>query len=205
MTTPVRKLVFLLLLWGAAAAAAGRFHLLVYLPPFIVPVVIASLMIGFSISVAHIRWLSAAAASVGVRGILAAHVIRFLGFYFLWLHSEGRIPVEFAQRAGWGDVVAAGGALFLLLWPEGKGFRRAVFWWNIIGAADLLVAVGTAGWLNFVRPGSVIELSHLPLSLVPLWFVPVLFSSHIYLLRQQIAACRSEEHDGSEVRSLTSS
>jgi fatty acid desaturase len=80
--------------------------------------------------------------------------------------------------------------LVLLFWPEGKGFGRAVFWWNIIGAADLLLAVGTGGWLNLTRPGSIIELAGLPLTLVPLWLVPVLLSSHLYLLRQRLAGCR---------------
>ncbi len=66
--------------------------------------------------------------------------------------------------------------------PEGVGFRRALFGWNILGALDLLVAVGTAGWLNVVRPGSMIELSLLPLTLVPLWIVPVLLSTHLVML-----------------------
>jgi hypothetical protein len=89
-------------------------------------------------------------------------------------------PAEFAHRAGWGDIAAAGGALVLLFWPEGAGFRRALLGWNIFGAADLLLAFGTAGWMNLTRPGAMIEMSGLPLTLVPLWLVPVLLSSHIY-------------------------
>jgi len=187
MTNPRLRLVVLLLLWGGAASAAGLFRLLVQLPPLLVPIIVAGLTIGFSWSLSRVRWLREAAAAVGVRAILAAHLVRFVGCYFLWLETQGRLPVEFAQRAGLGDIAAAGGALVLLFWPESKGYRRVVFWWNLIGAADLLVAVGTGGWLNLVRPGSMIELSGLPLTLVPLWLVPVLLSSHVYLLRRHLA------------------
>ncbi|MEO5959525.1 MAG: hypothetical protein ABIR80_10435, partial [Opitutaceae bacterium] len=105
--------------------------------------------------------------------------------YFLWLHTQGRLPAEFAHRAGWGDIVAAAGALALLGVRERERpwFRRALVTWNIFGAADLLMAVGTGGWLNTVRPGSMIELASLPLTLVPLFLVPVMLASHVFLLR----------------------
>ena len=189
------RLVLLLLLWGAVAVLAGALKLLVHLPGPLVPLLVAGLTIGFSLSIARVASLRDAVAALSVRTILAAHLVRFVGFYFLWLHAEGRLPVEFAQRAGWGVIAAAAGALALLFWPEGKGFRRTLFWWNIIGAADLLFAVGTGGWLNLTRPGSMIELAGLPLTLVPLWLVPVLLSSHLYLLRQQLGACRSAALD----------
>jgi hypothetical protein len=199
-----RRLVLFLLLWGAAAVVAGSLHLLVHLPAPAVPLLVAGLTIGFSVGLSRVSWLRDAAATVGVRAILAAHLIRFVGIYFLWLHTQGRLPVEFAQRAGWGDIAAAAGALILLFWPEGKGFGRAVFWWNIIGAADLLLAVGTGGWLNLTRPGSMIELAGLPLTLVPLWLVPVLLSSHINLFRQQLLVCSNAALEKGDVHPAAS-
>jgi len=55
-----------------------------------------------------------------------------------------------------------------------------------VGASDLLLAVGTAGWLTIARAGSMIEITLLPLTLVPLWAVPVLLSSHVYILRKHV-------------------
>lgn len=40
-----------------------------------------------------------------------------------------------------------------------------------------------AGWLNPTRLGSMIEMASLPLTLVPLWIVPMLLAGHIYLFR----------------------
>lgn len=185
MKTSVSRLVLFLALWGGAATIAGGFQLLVHLPPVGAQLLIAGLTVTFSVALAAVGWLREAAAAVSVRTILGVHVFRFIGGYFLWLHAQGRLPAEFASRAGWGDIVAAAGALILLIWPDGPGFRRALPWWNLVGATDLLVAVGTAGWLNLVRPGSMVELTRLPITLIPLWLVPVLLSSHILLLRRQ--------------------
>lgn len=198
MKTSSQRLLLLLALWGLAAGVAGFFHLLQHLPPASAPVLIAGLTVGFSLALARLGWLQEAAAALGVRTILAAHLVRFVGIYFLWLQAQGRLPAEFAERAGGGDIMAATGALGLLFWPEGRGFRRALFWWNIFGAADLVVAVGTAAWLTITRPGSMIEITQLPLTLIPLWAVPVILSSHLYLLRQHV--CPSHATGSSPLR-----
>jgi len=188
MKTPVQKLLLLLAVWGLLATATGALHLFAHLPPVGAQLLIAGLTFGFSVALARVGWLRAAAAALSVRTILAVHLVRFIGIYFLWLHAQGRLPVEFAQRAGWGDIAAAATALGLLFWPESAGFRRALVAWNLFAAADLFVAVGTAGWLNLVRPGSMVEITELPLTLIPLWAVPVLLSSHILLLRQRVCS-----------------
>jgi hypothetical protein len=114
---------------------------------------------------------------------LAVDLGRFVGLYFLRLLAEGRLPAEFAERAGWGDVIAAAGALALIPWRDSPGFRRALAFWNWLGLIDLLVAVATAAWLNITRPGSMAELSTFPLTLVPLFLVLILFASHLVLMQ----------------------
>jgi hypothetical protein len=183
-TSSLPHFLILLAAWGLAAGAAGRVHLLFHLPPYVVPVLIASLTVGFTLAVSRVGWISETVRKISIRQLLAVHVGRFIGFYFVWLYAQGRLPAEFAHRAGWGDVMAAAGALILLFWPEGTGFKRALWLWNAIGLADLLVAVGTAGWLNLTRPGSMIELAGLPLSLVPLWGVPIYMTSHFVIFRR---------------------
>ena len=182
MNTSLKRLSLILVLWALAATVAGAFRLLAHIPPAGAGILIACLVIAFYLAVTKSAFLDGAAAVLGARRIVAFHLGRFLGFYFLWLHVQGRIPVEFAQRAGWGDVLAAAGALALLMVP-GPAFARLLPVWNWIGLADLVVAVGTASWLGRTRPGSVIELAVLPLALVPLFLVPVLMTSHLVLLR----------------------
>ena len=184
MKIPLLPFLLLLLLWGLAATAAGAVHLLASLPPSVVPVLVGGLTVSLTVAALHPTWAGDAVSRIGLRRLLAFHLIRFVGFYFLWLHAQGRLHAEFANRAGWGDIVAAAGALGLLFWPDGPAFRRALAVWNVVGLADLVVAVGTGGWLNLTRPGSMAEMSGLPLTLVPLWIVPVLMASHFVIFRR---------------------
>jgi hypothetical protein len=197
MKSPVRRLVLLLLAWGFVAAVAGSFHLIAHLPPAVVPMLVATMSVGLSVAALRVLWIRGAIASLGLRGIIAVHVMRFVGASFLWLQAQGRLPAEFAQRAGWGDIAAALGAVVLLLWPEGPGFRRALIAWNVFAMADLFVAVGTAGFLNATRAGSMAEIAAFPLALIPLWIVPVLMASHVVIFR---VARRTAIGDGALAR-----
>lgn len=178
-----RRLIWIIALWGLAAAAAGAVHLLARLPAPLVPLLIAGLVVGLNLILWRTEWLTPAVQSLGLRALLCCHLFRFVGFYFIWLQTQGRLPAEFAERAGWGDVVAAAGALGLLFWPPGPVFRRALGIWNWLGMIDLFVAVGTATWLNLTRPGAMGEIGNFPLVLVPLWAVPLLMTSHLVLMR----------------------
>ena len=178
-----RFLVFLAV-WAVVATVAGALHLFLHLPPVGVQGVIVLVSLSFSVALARVSWLRSGAEALPVKAILAFHLTRFVGIWFLWLYAQGRMPAEFAQRAGWGDIAAAVGAMVLLVWPMGRGFWRALVVWNVLAAVDLFVAVGTAGWLNRTRPGSMIELAVLPLALIPLFLVPVLIGSHFVLLRR---------------------
>jgi len=184
MNSPLRRLLTILAAWGLAAVAAGALRLMLHVPPFMVPLLIGGLTAALAAAAFGSGWMAGAVRSIGTRAILRVHLLRFIGFYFLLLHAHGRLPREFAERAGWGDVIAAAGAFILLLVPPGAGFSRSLAVWNWIGLIDLVVAVGTAGWLNIARPGSMSELAGLPLALVPLWIVPILLASHLVLFRR---------------------
>lgn len=184
MKPSVVRLVTLLLVWGLLTAVAGYFHFIAHVPSGVVPVLVFGLSVTLSFAAARVPWLQDAIVAIGLRRLLALHLIRFVGAYFLWLNAQGRLPIEFATRAGWGDIAAALGAVVLLFWPQSPSFRPALLIWNTIAMLDLFVAVGTAGWLNVVRPGSMAEIAGLPLTLVPLFFVPVLMASHVVIFRQ---------------------
>jgi hypothetical protein len=183
MNAPRIRFLVLVSSWGVLAATAGAFHLLALVPPGLVPLVVGGAAAAFTTLLLTSDSAKAAVRSLGVRGMLSAHLGRFLGFYFLWLHAQGRLPLEFADRAGWGDVAVAAGAAILLVVPRGRSFERALAAWNLFGLADLVVAVGSAAWLSRTSPDSMVEMTALPLTLVPLWFVPMYMASHVFLLR----------------------
>ena len=122
--------------------------------------------------------------SFSLNGIVGFHAIRLVGAVFVVLGARGLLAPEFATRAGWGDVAAALGAIVLVTVPalRRRGLLNA---WNVFGLLDLIVAVGTATIVVVTgRTPGMQPILQLPLSLVPLFFVPVLAASHIALFRR---------------------
>src|SRR6266536_1935732 len=100
--------------------------------------------------------------------------------------GRGVLAPMFAQRAGWGDILAAVIALGFVAFAQSPARPKLAFnLWNLFGLLDLAVAVSTAAWVSrqALVPG-VEPLVRLPLILVPLFFVPVLAASHIVLFRR---------------------
>ena len=170
----------LTVLWLIAAVAAGHFGLLGSVrPPLIIPALV--LLLGVASFAVHSfrSWL----CSISLNSLVAIHLTRFVGFYFLYLYGLGRLPYEFAVYGGWGDIAVAALALILLiLSAEGviKSYKY-YFVWNIIGLIDILFVVLTAARLVAADPGSMSELTHLPLSLLPTFLVPIIIFTHLVI------------------------
>jgi hypothetical protein len=123
-------------------------------------------------------WLS----QLDLRPIIALHLTRFVGGYFLLLHRRGELPYAFAVPGGWGDILVAVLALLILLRVGEPAHRpHVLLGWNLLGFADLLLVVGTAAHLTLTDPVSMQPLSRLPLSLLPTFLVPLLLASHLLL------------------------
>jgi hypothetical protein len=103
------------------------------------------------------------------------HVVRFVGFYFLVLHARGELPRAFAVPGGWGDIATATLALMVsTLSADTRLGKSAYLAWNIFGLLDILFVVATATRLGLANPDSMRALTHLPLSLLPTFIVPLI-------------------------------
>jgi len=182
----------LLLAWLAAATALGASGRLAGLRPpapqlILIGLTLALLLAGW-VAPGFRLWL----AGLNLRQLIALHLTRFVGIYFLVLYRRGELPYAFAVPGGWGDTVIAVGALLLVLFvPDLAGRRRWVLAWNTLGFADILFVVLTAARLALADPGSMAALLRLPLSLLPTFLVPLIIASHIWLYqRLRIALVR---------------
>jgi hypothetical protein len=180
---PTRTVSFPLALWcGLALVAGGAGWLLPLRPPapqlLLAALTVLLLVLGRLVP-AYRAWLG----GVDPRVLVALHLTRFIGFYFLFLYRRGELPYAFAVPGGWGDVAIATGAAVLLIAgsPTTPARARGYRLWNLLGLVDLLLVVGTAARLALADPASMEALLRLPLSVLPTFLVPLLIASHIWI------------------------
>lgn len=169
-------------LWFIAALVAGASGRIARLHPPSPQLVLAGLtilLIASAVVFDRFRhWL----LTLDVRTVLALHLSRFVGFYFLLLFRRGELPYAFAIPAGWGDILVASLAFLILLRvPDLENRPPLLIGWNLLGFVDLLMVVGVAARLAMAEPGSMQALLRLPLSLLPTFLVPILIASHVLL------------------------
>jgi hypothetical protein len=121
------------------------------------------------------------AIMVDLKWLIALHITRFVGFYFLILAGRGELPSGFARPAGVGDIAVAVLALLLVAIPFLRGMRAVVLTWNVFGLLDILFVAFSA--LHFGRRDleSMLPLRVLPLSLLPTFLVPLIIAAHVLI------------------------
>jgi hypothetical protein len=169
--------------WLLVALALGASGRLQALQPPLPQLTLIALTVGALLATAGVPAVRAWALGVDVRFLVAFHLTRFVGSYFLVLYARGELPYAFAVPGGWGDILVASLALLLLLGgpPETVRRRRAYVAWNALGLLDILFVVATAARLGFADPVSMQALLRLPLSLLPTFLVPLIITSHVLL------------------------
>jgi hypothetical protein len=142
-----------------------------------------------------------AMAATPLPALIGLHAIRVLGFTFIVLYAEGRLPAPFAPSAGWGDVFMGVTAL-PLAWAVtrfGARVRPLVILWNALGVVDLVVAL-TLGPLSapgplqvFVGPPDSSPMTTLPWLIIPGFLVPILMFIHIVIFTRLLAKTQTSE------------
>ena len=170
-------------LWLVAACLAGLTGRVAAMVPPLPQVMIGALTLALILSGAFHSGLRAWLTQVNLRGFVAFHLTRYVGIAFLVLYGRGQMSGEFAVTAGWGDIVAATGALAIVMFlrdPMSKPSLLAL--WNAFGLADILLVVITATRIALHSPEGVQALLVFPMSLVPTFVVPLLIASHVLMI-----------------------
>jgi hypothetical protein len=124
--------------------------------------------------------------------IVSVQVYRALGLIFLVLYAGGRLPGAFALPAGFGDVLVGllAPIVGIAVARQWRGSANLVRAWNLLGIADLVVAVST-GFLSspspfqmlaFDRPNELI--GAFPLAMIPVFLVPLSILLHLASLEK---------------------
>ena len=184
MAAPLPRVITIpLTLWaGLALIAGGAGWLRPLAPPFLqlllAGLTVALLVLGQAVP-AYRTWRE----TVDLRVLVALHVTRFVGVYFLILYRRGELPFAFAVPGGVGDILVAIGAVVLLLVgaPTTSARLNGYRLWNVLGLIDIVFVVVTAARLALATPGSMQSLLVLPMSILPTFLVPLIIATHIWL------------------------
>lgn len=130
--------------------------------------------------------------AVNFRRLIAIHLVRFVGIYFLVLGHRGDLPVGFAQPAGIGDIIIASGALFLLVTSNIPSWRTILRIWNFFGFIDIAFVAFNALRFGLQDWQPMAALRSLPLSLLPTFFVPLIIVSHVLIFARLISPAARE-------------
>ena len=170
------------LLWFTAAVALAATGQIAVLGPPAPQLVLLGLTVALVAAGSMIPGFRVWLAGLNLRQIVALHVLRFVGIYFLVLYGRGELPFAFAVPGGWGDIAIAAGAFVLVLFVSDlAGHRGWLLSWNALGLTDIVYVVATASRLAAADPTSMQALLRLPLSLLPTFLVPLIVASHILL------------------------
>ena len=132
-------------------------------------------------------------------------IFRVVGVAFVIVMALGKLPAGFAIPAGVGDVAIGVEAAFLARRMRRGPVGRRALWFNVLGLADLLVATGIAvaaapGVAHVLRLSpTTVQVSELPLVLIPTTMVPLAVGLHVLSLRR-IAVARRVVANPADVR-----
>ena len=187
-----------LLCWLICAIGLGASGILGRIPPPAVQGILIGLTIMTVVAYFMFTQVKGFVLTIFPRGILCFHLIRFVGFYFLYLYSQEKLPYDFAVPGGWGDIVVATMALAIFVLPALYRNRRVLLGWNLLGFFDIMFVVATAARLNLTRPGELDALTELPLSLLPTFIVPLVISTHVFIFQILITTRSTNELEQNE-------
>ena len=173
-------ILIVLSIWFVAAlstVAAGGLAKLPFPPPMLIAALaLLTIILGFTVAK---EWLR----RVDLRSLVAIHLVRFVGIAFLLRVYRGELSDAFVP-IGWGDTIAAVGAVLLLL-ARVSGKNAAEWWalllWNVLGFADMLMLIATGIRMGSIAPEQFALFRELPFGLLPTFFVPLIVATHVFV------------------------
>ena len=163
------------------------------IPPRVMVFTAIPLTIMLFVIVGNTKLFKKLLRSIKLESLIALHVFRLLGVFFILLYFYHLLPREFAFSAGMGDIITAILALPLAkLVAKGKpGSLKIVYAWNIFGMLDiitLLVIVGITVMNTknsiFTADHGIQEMTIFPFVWFPAFAPATILFLHVAILRK---------------------
>ncbi|MHA4810122.1 hypothetical protein ACX0G9_18555 [Flavitalea flava] len=185
----------LYLAYASILALNGVFYV-VSLPPRVMVFTAIPLIIVLFVIVGNTKLFKKLLRSIKLESLIALHVFRLLGVFFLLLYFYHLLPGDLAFSAGMGDIITAILAIPVArMVSKGKpGNLKVAYAWNILGALDIftllvIVALGSKNALVTVERKDM-EMTMFPFVWFPVFAPATILFLHATIFRklQQIKA-----------------
>ncbi|MGE5277085.1 MAG: hypothetical protein ACM3SU_08830 [Acidobacteriota bacterium] len=194
--TARRLAILAVIAWFAAAVAAGVSGIVNVpgRPPLALAGLLAIPIVGFVTAYRTSASFRAFTETIPLALLVGSHVWRFVGLGFVLAWAAGALPAGFGIPEGFGDIIAATGALLLLpAVRRGTASRGWLLAWNAFGFLDLVSAItvgilyseGPAGILGTPTSNTALMVTF-PVSLIPTFFVPLFLLAHALTFRRLV-------------------
>lgn len=190
----MQRFAIVFLVWLLAAVVfAGTVDLTAVPRPAIPIIVWGSVLLFFSFywrGGALRNWVS----QLDLRWLIGFHIVRLpIGVAFLIFGSRGELAPEFANLAGYGDILAGGlaGVVLLACPPLTATRRRVLFAWNVIGLLDILLVFATAQRVLWFGSGfdGLLAFTYFPVPIIPVFVVPIVLIAHFLVFARLAKPC----------------
>lgn len=191
-STSIRPLALVTVGWLAAAVLVGATGVAAHARP-LVPLMILGPVAAWIVAYRRAPTWRARIDAVPLPWLIGLHVARApIGLGLLLAYQRGFLPAAFAIKAGWGDVAVGLGAIAAVGAARAAVAPRWLGAWNLLGAIDIAVAVGTAQYLFVVEREPLLTAGapHLPFILLPGFIVPVVIATHVAIAARLRRAAR---------------
>lgn len=163
--------------WFVTALVASASGLLGRLSPWVIMPMVPALMLGAASMYWSLPQVRRVVEQFGLRRLTVLHVFRIAAVpLFFWYERHALLPAVFLERGAWGDLAAGVAALVAVtVWARPAGYWFA----HLVGMADFATVLFTSGALTKANLGSMANVTGLPFSMLPFYFVGVLGSTHL--------------------------
>jgi hypothetical protein len=179
----------LYLAYASLLALRGVFYS-VSVPPRVIVFTALPLMIVLFIVVANTRLFKTLLRAVKLESLIALHVFRLLGVFFLLLTIYKLLPLDFGISGGAGDILTAIFAIPLARRVAKKkpGSLTLVYIWNIFGALDIIniMVLAVIGAKNAAATGNQgsMEMTIFPFVWLPAFAPATILFLHYLIFRK---------------------
>jgi hypothetical protein len=176
-------------LYVTIASQMGWFNK-VFLPPMVLLYCTFPLAIFLFTVVINLSAYKKILHTIKLEHLVAVHIFRLIGVFFLLLAMHDALPKFFATVAGMGDIITAVTSIFVAkaIRQQKKSAKKLTFLWNCFGFADILFTAVTAILLTKLSIDNgtmgVDTLAKFPFCFIPAFAPPVIIFLHVSIFKK---------------------